>query len=114
MGVRGGVGMEIVDVVSLLVTELVTNAVLHGSGTVLLAVAPGGGGRAGVEVCDESPDLPVVVAAGSLMEHGGGLRLVTALTSNWGTCARRDPADGCGSPWTQFRRASAGSAGFER
>jgi anti-sigma regulatory factor (Ser/Thr protein kinase) len=84
---------ETVDIARLLVTELVSNAVLHGSGTVLLAVARDGGGLR-VDVYDESPDAPVVVDAESLMEHGAGLRLVVALASSWGVDTRSDARPG--------------------
>lgn len=49
-----------------------------------------------VEVYDGSPDLPVVVGAESMMEHGAGLRLVAALASSWGT-APRGRGNGSGS-----------------
>lgn len=93
--VRAGAGLsaETVDIARLLVTELVSNAVLHGSGAVLLAVGREGGGVR-VEVSDGSPDPPVVVGAESLMEHGFGLRLVAALASSWGTASRSDGEPG--------------------
>lgn len=64
----------------LLVTELVSKAVLHGRGTVLLSVACGRGGVC-VEVHDESPSPPIIVDEPPLSEHGAGLRLVSALAT---------------------------------
>lgn len=84
---------ETVNIARLLVTELVSNAVLHGAGTVLLAVGRDGGGLR-VDVYDESPDAPVVVDGETLFEHGAGLRLVAALASSWGVDARNDARPG--------------------
>ncbi len=89
----GGMPAEMVDVARLLVSELVSNAVVHGSGTVLLTVARQGPGVR-VEVSDESPAPPVVVDADSLLEHGMGLRLVEALANSWGTASRGDAQPG--------------------
>jgi hypothetical protein len=49
-----------VDVARLLVTELASNAVRHGSGAVLLGVSREGEGVV-VGLYDENPDPPVVV-----------------------------------------------------
>jgi anti-sigma regulatory factor (Ser/Thr protein kinase) len=88
VGVCEDMSTEKVDMARLLVTELVSNAVRHGSGTVVLAVAREGGGVR-VEVYDESPDMPVLLEPqSSLMEHGAGLRLVAALASSWGVASR--------------------------
>lgn len=79
-----GMPEEMVYTARLLVTELVSNAVLHGRGTVLVTVARGHGGVR-VEVHDESPQLPVVVHRSPMAEHGAGLRLVSAMAGSWGT-----------------------------
>ena len=71
----------------LLVTELVSNAVLHGRGTVVLTVARDKTGIR-VEVHDESPDLPMIIDGPALAEHGAGLRVVSALASSWGSSPR--------------------------
>lgn len=84
-----GVHPAKVDVASLLASELVANAVLHGSGTVQLVVARNGDGIR-VEVEDENPDPPVVVALRSLPEHGMGMRLVVAMADRWGAAPRGD------------------------
>ena len=89
LGACVGMSTETVTTALLLVTELVSNAVQHGSGTVVLAVAREGGGLR-VEVYDESPDMPVVLEPESLMEHGAGMRLVATLASSWGVA----PLDG--------------------
>lgn len=88
-----GLPSETVDIARLLVSEVVSNAVLHGSGTVLLAIAREGS-AVRVEVFDESPVAPVIVNAEALLEHGMGLRLVEALANSWGTAARGDAQPG--------------------
>jgi anti-sigma regulatory factor (Ser/Thr protein kinase) len=79
-----GISEETVYTARLLVTELVSNAVIHGRGPVLLTVARE---RASVHVAvhDESPRLPKIIAGPPLSEHGAGLRLVSALAGSWGT-----------------------------
>lgn len=89
-----GMSTEKVDVARLLVSELVANAVLHGSGIVLLVVARDGEGGVRVYVDDENPDPPVVVEPRSLMEHGAGMRLVATLADNWGVVPRGDGQPG--------------------
>ena len=79
-----GLPEETVYTARLLVTELVSNAVIHGRGKVLLTVARDGAGVR-VEVHDESPRPPLVVHRSPMAEHGAGLRLVSALAGSWGT-----------------------------
>ncbi len=93
MSACGGMAPETAEIARLLVSELVSNAVLHGSGTVLLTVVREGS-AVRVEVFDESPVPPVVVSADSLLEHGMGLRLVEALANSWGTASRGDAQPG--------------------
>jgi anti-sigma regulatory factor (Ser/Thr protein kinase) len=75
---------SVVDDVSLLVTEMVTNAVLH-AGTplrVTLELAPE---AVRVEVEDGSPDPPSRRDDGADVVSGRGLRLVEGIASSWGT-----------------------------
>lgn len=88
-----GVHPAKVVIARLLVTELVANAVLHGSGPVHLVVARNGQGMR-VDVYDESPDLPVIVERRSLPEHGNGMRLVVAMADSWGVAPRGDGQPG--------------------
>lgn len=75
------------DAAVLLTSELVTNAVMHGTqavGTfVLLTVACEPAGLR-VDVHDGSGDLPVVDQAPDDAETGRGLLLVTSLSAEWG------------------------------
>ena len=89
-----GMPQEKVDVARLLVTELVTNALQHGSGTVVLLVARDGI-RVRVCVDDESPDLPVVVEPRQPWPgHGAGMRLVASLADRWGVAPRDEGEPG--------------------
>lgn len=82
-----------VETASLLVSELVTNAVRHAAPPLRLVV---GCARAWlvVEVSDGSPDPPQDSgrSVGSLSEGGRGLPLIEALSSEWGW--RAVPRDG--------------------
>jgi anti-sigma regulatory factor (Ser/Thr protein kinase) len=68
------------DVV-LVVSELVTNALLHGTGTPVLRLI-GTASRVRIEVLDHSPVLPAVRESGP--DGGWGLPLVEQLTTGWG------------------------------
>ena len=77
------------DTVELLVSEVATNALVHGAGDVRVDVQTQG--RAvRIEVSDDSPDPPVPREAGLDGESGRGMALVEALSSCWGTDARPD------------------------
>ncbi|MCW2607171.1 MAG: domain S-box protein [Frankiales bacterium] len=72
------------DDVALLVSEVATNALVHGSGDVELRVLLEGG-VVRVEVGDGSRVRPVPRSAGVDAEGGRGLALVQALAASWGT-----------------------------
>jgi anti-sigma regulatory factor (Ser/Thr protein kinase) len=75
------------DVALLLTSELVTNAVMHGTATretfVTLIIACGATGLR-VDVHDGSGDLPVLEDVPAEAETGRGLLLVTSLSAEWG------------------------------
>ena len=77
---------HLTDAVELLVSELVTNAVVHGLGAVRV-LADFDGTRIRVEVHDHDPipPRPHVTAATELDEHGRGLQLVAMLADRWGS-----------------------------
>ncbi len=77
-----GPGEEAAYCAAVAFSELVTNAVLHGSGpvTVRVRVEPE---RVECEVSDAACDLPVVYEAGDEDEHHRGMSLVDALTTSW-------------------------------
>src|SRR5450432_4056590 len=79
---------EHTDLVDLLVSELVTNAIMHGSGPVDVCLSYGGDLR--IEVRDQGAGLPAQRQAGPDDPCGRGLSLVDAISSSWGvtdTCS---------------------------
>jgi serine/threonine-protein kinase RsbW len=71
------------DTAALLTSEVVTNAVLHGDGTVEVR-AHVGGGRLRVEVQDQGDGEPQVRAPTPDAEGGRGMHLLAALAEDWG------------------------------
>lgn len=71
------------QVLELLISEVVANAVLHGRGRVSVAVGcePG---EVVVAVDDGSPDPPQVKSVGLEATGGRGVALVAALAQEWG------------------------------
>jgi anti-sigma regulatory factor (Ser/Thr protein kinase) len=79
-----------IDDVRLVASELVTNAVRH-AGSELTVTLSRGAGRLRVAVADGGTELPHVVSAKATAASGRGLKLVQAVSADWG-CERR--ADG--------------------
>ncbi|WP_228388893.1 ATP-binding protein [Streptomyces jumonjinensis] len=85
----------------LVVSELVTNAVQHGDGTVQLRVEHHVC-ELRIAVTDNSPQMPVLREASDDDEGGRGLLLVDAIAEKWGTtgdgrtvwCSLALPPDG--------------------
>jgi anti-sigma regulatory factor (Ser/Thr protein kinase) len=73
----------VVDVASLLTSELVTNAVVHGATAVGLR-ATLSDHRLRVEATDSSPDPPVLQYPGASATDGRGLVVVSRLATEWG------------------------------
>ena len=71
------------DVIQLLTTELVTNAIQHAHGAVKVT-AQISGDRIRIAVGDDSLGVPVPVTASSDDESGRGLALVDRLATRWG------------------------------
>ena len=74
---------EVVEVVTLLVSEAVTNAVLH-AGTEVRVRIGHDGQSVRVEVADASPALPVVRHTSGAAATGRGMLLIDQLADNWG------------------------------
>jgi PAS domain S-box-containing protein len=72
------------DTASLLVSELLTNAVCHAEGPIRLGVRHSVSELV-VEITDRSPHLPRQQSGDADDEHGRGLILVDALAHSWGT-----------------------------
>ena len=80
---------------ALVVTELVSNAVRHAGGDILLVIDDLGGAWR-VEVWDTSSDPPRMQPGSLDAESGRGLLLVDTLSTTWGWSA------GCGpQPWAK-------------
>ena len=75
------------EVVQLLVSEVATNALVHGAGEVEVRVMPTGA-RLRVDVADASPVLPWPREASPEAENGRGLGLVAALADDGGAYPR--------------------------
>jgi PAS domain S-box-containing protein len=91
-----------VDTATLLVSELVTNAVRHGSPPCVLSIRfADGGSTAEVSVSDGDPRMPVVRPRDELAEDGRGFLLVDALASDWGVRA----VEGGKATWFTLRRS---------
>jgi anti-sigma regulatory factor (Ser/Thr protein kinase) len=73
------------DDIVLVVSELVTNALLHGHGAPVVRLLEEAD-RIRVEVCDDSPLLPVSHRVSPA--SGLGLRVVEQLSSAWGSSRR--------------------------
>jgi PAS domain S-box-containing protein len=80
---------DFVDVAVLLVSELVTNAVLH-AGTEMTLRCRIGPGRARVEIHDGSQLAPAIRHYDDEATTGRGLELVAALAAAWGVEAEAD------------------------
>jgi anti-sigma regulatory factor (Ser/Thr protein kinase) len=80
---------EVVDDAVLLVSELVTNSVLHGGPPVVVAVDCDDD-TLQVRVRDGSPALPAPRNAARGDESGRGLALVAEMSADWGVDTEKD------------------------
>jgi anti-sigma regulatory factor (Ser/Thr protein kinase) len=72
---------------ALVVSELVTNAIQHGTGRVVLRIRLTPSGALLVEVTDGSAARPVEARPGPDSEHGRGLWIVGLVSEAWGIAA---------------------------
>ncbi|WP_432571204.1 ATP-binding protein [Kineococcus sp. SYSU DK005] len=115
----GAVAEDVVTDAEVCASELVTNAVLHAGGTVVLTVhAPGdaagdaagdGPGPVRLEVADPSPVAPQWVPRSLTATTGRGLPLITALSVARGTEVH--PAGGGKTVWCELSTAAARPGG---
>ena len=81
---RGWQCDHLVEVASLLLSELVANAVLH-AGTSILVVARVVDDRLRIEVHDDNPRMPMRKHYSATSATGRGLLLVERLAERWGS-----------------------------
>jgi anti-sigma regulatory factor (Ser/Thr protein kinase) len=89
---------EVRDSVSLMVSELSTNAMVHGGGGYEVIVSRTDH-RVLVSVSDSGGGTPVLQSPGSSEPHGRGLRIVDALSDEWGISPTSDDGK---SVWFQM------------
>jgi len=80
---------DVRDAAELLTSEIVTNAVTHGSGMVTVVIECEDGALA-VAVGDDAPSLPVVRPEETLDVGGRGMQLVQILAGEWSVQRRAD------------------------
>ena len=87
------------DDLSVVVSELATNAVLHARSQFSVRLEGTGGGHVLLGVQDDGPPIPALVHAGATSTSGRGLHLVDALSHGWGV----RPLAGSGKEvWASF------------
>ncbi|MEU2305112.1 ATP-binding protein [Streptomyces misionensis] len=95
---RCRVSEPVAGFVVLAVSELVTNAVVHGEGEVVLRITVAVD-VVRVSVIDRNPAPAVLKEAGPDRESGRGIRLVDALSESWESNGEET--------WCEFRDARA-------
>lgn len=96
-----GLSDQVIDDAGLLATELISNAVRHGTGTVNLRVEVDDG-VVEVRVHDEGAHVPLVGANEDPTSLGGrGLFIVECVADQWGS----DPDDAGKTVWFRLRDA---------
>ena len=79
---------ELISIASLIVSELVTNSIVHASGAITLR-ASWTGDRLHVDVSDQGGGTPT---ARDPYTSGRGLRIVDAFATHWGSAQQFDGA----------------------
>jgi CheY-like chemotaxis protein len=105
---RAGCG-ELVPTATLLVSELVTNAVVHAGSASRCSVREAGNSLR-VEVADWGPGVVKLREIAPAAVGGRGLHIVDRLASTWGTCAAR----GAKVVWFELDRAHGAHRGRRR
>lgn len=82
-GLCGKLPTQVRDLAVLLTSEIVTNAIQHGLGPLVLRVAQTDGSLR-VEVTDTGPGMPDVRQPSTTRTHGRGMQIVESLASAWG------------------------------
>ncbi|MFF8639370.1 ATP-binding protein [Streptomyces sp. NPDC015345] len=95
------------DAAALVLSELVTNAVVHTTSRWIVCEFCADSGKLRISVRDEGcgPGVPRPVHRGADEEHGRGLLLVDAVSSAWGV-HEAGPGNGR-TVWAELRRTAA-------
>jgi anti-sigma regulatory factor (Ser/Thr protein kinase) len=80
---------DLLDTAELLVSELVTNAILHGSGMVIVAVDCEDD-TVVLTVSDDEPTPPTLQPERLMALGGRGMRMIELLAGDWGVRPRTD------------------------
>lgn len=86
-GIRSAPGaeLELSQVVALLTTELVSNAVVHGGGDVVRVTVDCTVGAVRVTCSDDDPTPPTVHTVAPDATGGRGMALIDRLAASWGS-----------------------------
>ena len=95
--------LDLLDDALLLISELVTNSILHGGPPIVLAIVCDGDGLH-VRVRDGSRAEPVLADRGDHAESGRGITLVDLLSSTWGVEPVEDDYGTGKETWFELRR----------
>lgn len=94
---------ETVELLKLVTTELVTNAVRHSGTDEVVVYVRVGRPSLLVKVCDRGPGVDATVREADLMDEGGrGLFLVEAVSHSWGTSRVTIDGDEWSCVWACF------------
>lgn len=99
--------LDLLDDALLLISELVTNSILHGGPPIVLAIECDGEGLH-VRVRDGSADRPRLTDRGTDAEDGRGMTLVDVLSSTWGVEPVEDDYGSGKETWFELRRHQPG------
>ncbi|HSK25374.1 MAG TPA: ATP-binding protein [Jiangellales bacterium] len=100
-----GLDPDTTDLLLLVVSELVTNAVVHAATSVRVHLLVGPD-DVRVEVCDQADLQPVLRTHSRSATTGRGLRMLATLTDSWGV---EDVAEGGKMVWASFPVGSPAS-----
>ena len=96
---------DVLDALSLVVSELVTNAVMHGQGAIRLRLRVDAGDLRGEVIDDGGGFEHELRAAGHFATSGRGLLIVDRLTTRWGV------HEGTTHVWFEMLTGSHGGQG---
>jgi signal transduction histidine kinase len=109
MALAGWEASDYTDLVELVLSEILTNALRHGDGPATIRLAYDPGRMIRVEVHDHGPGRPVFQHTTSEDESGRGLQLISGLVElNGGVWGVTDDASGPGKTVYVYLAVSAG------